>query len=903
MRHPLSVLSSLLIATCAAQAQVHTLGKGWVLDGVGSITSAPAEVVSGHNSIKGAYFGIASYTTLLGTDPTYIRFASGQAYTLTFRYRVLSALSRGLQFGFFSSTGSAAQRLLNNPVLAGPPGASGTASATIALGPDTDHQILFKIVGTGAIAIDDIQVTDASGRVVSLEDAEGPALATGAGPLRFRITDARSLIPDASAKIRSAALRDLDGDGYPEVILTLTAPRPSNTPIEPIVVEASGAMRVATSAFFPAGAPTVKHSPVTVFADIDNDGLPDILFADAGSDAPPWEGSRIGVALNMGGGRYRDVSSLIPGDQQTPRSYSLAAGDIDGDGRVEIVLPDQGEGTRTALLRWNGSGFDEQRQWIAPTVWGAPTYLSHASWMVVADLDQDGRNDLLVAGQGAPPTASFRVLYGAADGLAHVIPLELPVGTWGNGPLNAPVVQGADVGPVVVADFNNDGLPDIFAIEEQVTTYQPGVFSDTSAPDYADLRANGGTAYGDIAFQVLINRGARRYDDVTANSSAINLGRRYYYGAAAVDINNDGFLDVVAVYQTKLYAGVQEQWGTTVFLNDGTGAFQVVDGADLLAAVETKPSNGQRWNLGSFFPTTVTSRHIEGVVFESIGGCGGLGFCFAKGLNLYKVVADDSIGTGPGFADSAALGVPGFNEFYYLRHYPDALAAVRAGRYASGLAYYLAVGRERGDLPSAAAGVPLNLTASSAGSNVTLSWSAPSIGTALSYRLEAGSAPGLSDIADAATGTASTTFAASAVAPGTYHVRIRAVLPGGAVSAPSNEVVVTVGATRCNTAPSAPSEMTASIAGSTVMIRWTAALGAPRSYVLEAGSAPGRTDIASVDLGRTTRFTLPGVGPGTYYGRVRAKNDCGTSGPSNEVTVRVLDAARNERIPLRVSTR
>ena len=41
-------------------------------------------------------------------------------------------------------------------------------------------------------------------------------------------------------------------------------------------------------------------------------------------------------------------------------------------------------------------------------------------------------------------------------------------------------------------------------------------------------------------------------------------------------------------------------------------------------------------------------------------------------LNVYKLVANGGIGTGPDFADSASLGVPGFNEFYYLGRYPDA---------------------------------------------------------------------------------------------------------------------------------------------------------------------------------------------------------------------------------------
>jgi hypothetical protein len=65
------------------------------------------------------------------------------------------------------------------------------------------------------------------------------------------------------------------------------------------------------------------------------------------------------------------------------------------------------------------------------------------------------------------------------------------------------------------------------------------------------------------------------------------------------------------------------------------------------------------------------------------------------------VVANGSIGTGPNFVDPATRGVPGFNEFYYLRHYPDAAAAVESGQYPDGLAHYLAVGRARDYSPHA----------------------------------------------------------------------------------------------------------------------------------------------------------------------------------------------------------
>ncbi len=60
------------------------------------------------------------------------------------------------------------------------------------------------------------------------------------------------------------------------------------------------------------------------------------------------------------------------------------------------------------------------------------------------------------------------------------------------------------------------------------------------------------------------------------------------------------------------------------------------------------------------------------------------------------------------------------------------------------------------------------------------------------------------------------------------------------------------------------------------------------SYIVEAGSFPGGTNLAIVDTGSASpSFTATGVPPGDYHVRVRAKNACGTSGPSNEVIPRV----------------
>lgn len=89
--------------------------------------------------------------------------------------------------------------------------------------------------------------------------------------------------------------------------------------------------------------------------------------------------------------------------------------------------------------------------------------------------------------------------------------------------------------------------------------------------------------------------------------------------------------------------------------------------------------------------------------------------------------------------------------------------------------------------------------------------------------------------------------------------------------------------------PAAPAGLVHDISGATVTLAWQAGLpaqGVPTRYLLEAGSAPGLSDIFSgLDVGLQTSFAASGVPPGTYYVRVRAGNYSGLSAPSNEVAV------------------
>jgi hypothetical protein len=89
-------------------------------------------------------------------------------------------------------------------------------------------------------------------------------------------------------------------------------------------------------------------------------------------------------------------------------------------------------------------------------------------------------------------------------------------------------------------------------------------------------------------------------------------------------------------------------------------------------------------------------------------------------------------------------------------------------------------------------------------------------------------------------------------------------------------------------APGSSSNLAFQVTGSTVLLTWSAPAGggAVASYILEAGTATGQSNIVSFDTGSAaTTFTATSVPNGTYFVRVRARNADGASLPSNEVTI------------------
>jgi hypothetical protein len=188
-----------------------------------------------------------------------------------------------------------------------------------------------------------------------------------------------------------------------------------------------------------------------------------------------------------------------------------------------------------------------------------------------------------------------------------------------------------------------------------------------------------------------------------------------------------------------------------------------------------------------------------------------------------------------------------------------------------------------------APGAPTNFSATVTGSTVVLNWTAPAGGDApTSYSVQAGSTNGSSDLANFDTGSTATSLTVLNVPSGTYFVRIRANNSAGQ-GGPSNEFQVVVGTTTSCVTISAPTGLTSTVTSTTVVLNWTAPTGcAPTTYIIQAGSTPGASNLANFSTGSTaTTFTATGVAAGTYYVRVAAAIPGTLSASSNEITLTV----------------
>ena len=245
---------------------------------------------------------------------------------------------------------------------------------------------------------------------------------------------------------RGLSVRDLDGDGKPELIVGNWG---DNTVS---VFHNTGAPGITTNSFSPAVNFAVGTSPQGLaVADLDGDGQPDIATANNNyvTDNSVSILRNTGSLGNISFATHVDLAGLAT-------SYGIVIGDLDGDGKLDIAVSSFDYGQAVSVYRNTSTPGSITTGSFAPHVDFAAGGWGNA--LTIGDLDGDGKPDLAVVTQ-------------LPDHLSIFKNISTP-GSFTSSSLAPRVDYSAGWNPngVAIGDLDGDGRPDIaFAVSYAAT--------------------------------------------------------------------------------------------------------------------------------------------------------------------------------------------------------------------------------------------------------------------------------------------------------------------------------------------------------------------------------------------------------------------------------------------------
>ena len=257
-----------------------------------------------------------------------------------------------------------------------------------------------------------------------------------------------------------------------------------------------------------------KASEVAV-VDLDGDAKPDLVLADHDSYG-------VTVLRGSGDGKFQPCpgSPFAAREGTQPHTHGLVVTDLDQDGRLDIVTANNSDGDVSVLLGQPGLIFARAR--------GSPFSCGKSPYPIAcADINGDGRADILVpnAVHDSAAVKSLTILLAKSGGELARAP-------------SSPLVPDATVWYVAAGDLNGDRHPDVAATHSE----------------------------GGSGVTIWLNDGQGKLSP--AAGSPLELGHGAW-GVEIADMNRDGHGDLVL--------GADES--IRVFLGDARGRFRPAGGS------------------------------------------------------------------------------------------------------------------------------------------------------------------------------------------------------------------------------------------------------------------------------------------------------------------------------------
>ncbi len=197
----------------------------------------------------------------------------------------------------------------------------------------TAEQLPFESVPATGVASGDVEGDgDVDLVVTGFDQPSRLYLNDGKGVFKLAAPDA--MPSDVTTQVFGPELGDFTGDGAPDLILLSAAGN------RVLFNDSKGRFYDQTDLVLGAGAGYVPISATAT--DLDLDGLSDLLVGNTAASTQLFR--------NDGTGRLYDYSAKIPGDSGTSSCYRACAGDLDGDGDVDLFLSRSADAPSQLLL-------------------------------------------------------------------------------------------------------------------------------------------------------------------------------------------------------------------------------------------------------------------------------------------------------------------------------------------------------------------------------------------------------------------------------------------------------------------------------------------------------------------------------------------------------------------------